>query len=359
MLRRKAIIDQVPVYVPGKPIEEVLKEFGVSEAIKLASNENPLGLSSKVKESLIQHIDSLFLYPDGKAANLRTALAEHLKVEENQLLFGAGLEDIIQMIAAAFLEGGTNSVMSGLTFPNYKINTLIESAEVREVPSIEGKHDLESMLQMIDASTRIVWVCNPNNPTGTYIPHDLLVSFIAQVPSDILVVLDEAYFEFAAAEDFPDSLALMKQYHNLIVLRTFSKAYGLAGLRIGYAIAAPEILNIIERVRKPFNTSILAQIAAIEALKDQEFMENSIALNREELEHSYKQLERMNIKYYPSQTNFIYMDIGIPSKEVYERLLPHGIIIRPMAGTAIRVSMGLREQNNRFFAELENLLNLG
>ncbi len=356
MLRRKEIIDQVPIYVPGKPIEEVFKEYGVSEAIKLASNENPLGLPNKVKDALIKNIDQLYYYPDGKAASLRSTLATFLNIEENQLLFGAGLEDIIQMISAAFLESGTNAVMSGTTFPNYKINALIESAEVREIPAIAGEHDLLTMSKMVDNTTRIVWVCNPNNPTGTYISHDKLVTFIEQVPKEVLIVLDEAYYEFASASDFPDSLLLMNEYTNLIVLRTFSKAYGLAGLRIGYAIAAPDIISIIERVRKPFNTSVLAQIAAIAALDDQEFMRNSIALNRAELEYSYQELDRLRIPYYRSQTNFIYMDVGVQGKNIYEELLKFGVIIRPMVGNYIRVSMGLHEQNVRFFDALEKAL---
>lgn len=356
MLRRKEIIDQVPIYVPGKPIEEVLKEYGLSEAIKLASNENPLGMPKKVKEALIQHVDLLYYYPDGKAAELRTALSKYHKIEENQLLFGAGLEDIIQMISAAFLESGTNAVMSGTTFPNYRINALIESADVREIPAIDGEHDLTSMNKAVDDRTRIVWVCNPNNPTGTYIPQESLVTFIEKVPRDVLIVLDEAYFEFATAKDFPNSLALLDKYPNLIVLRTFSKAYGLAGLRIGYAIADPQIIGIIERVRKPFNTSVLAQIAAVAAIEDQEFMRNSIALNTGELEYSYEQLTRLGIPYYHSQTNFIYMDVGIPSRILYEELLKYGVIIRPMAGNCIRVSMGLHEQNVRFIEVLEKVL---
>lgn len=356
MLRRKEIIDQVPIYVPGKPIEEVLKEYGVSEAIKLASNENPLGLPVKVKEALVQHIDLLYYYPDGKAAALRTTLATFLNVKENQLLFGAGLEDIIQMISAAFLESGTNAVMSGTTFPNYKINALIESAEVREIPANAGEHDLLSMSKVIDDNTRIVWVCNPNNPTGTYISQDRLVAFIEQVPQDVLIVLDEAYYEFATADDFPNSLSLMEKFPNLIILRTFSKAYGLAGLRIGYAITTPSIISMIERVRKPFNTSVLAQIAAKAALEDQQFMHNSISLNTAELEYSYRQLERLGIHYYRSQTNFIYMDVGIPSNIVYEELLKYGVIIRPMAGNCIRVSMGLHEHNVRFFEVFEKVV---
>lgn len=356
MLRRKEIIDQVPIYIPGKPIEEVLKEYGVSEAIKLASNENPLGLPKKVKEALIENIDTLYYYPDGKAAKLRTSLSSFLKVDENDLLFGAGLEDIIHMISAAYLEQGTNAVMSGTTFPNYKITALIESAEVREVPAIEGSHDLEAMIKQVDDSTRIVWVCNPNNPTGKYIPHEQLEAFIERIPNDVLIVLDEAYYEFAMATDFPDSMSLMRRFRNIIILRTFSKAYGLAGLRIGYAIADSSIISTIERVRKPFNTSVLSQIAACAALEDQEFVRSTLLLNREELEYSYQQLDKLGINYYPSQTNFIFMDVGVSGTKVYEALLPYGVIIRPMAGNAIRVSMGTHEQNERFFEALQKIL---
>lgn len=357
MLKLKGSIEHVPVYVPGKPIEEVLKEYGVKTAIKLASNENPLGFSPKVKEAIDQHISQLFYYPDGKAGNLRTALSSFLGVKEEQLLFGAGGEDLIQMVSAAFLEKGSNTVMSGTTFPNYKINALIECAEVREVPSADGHHDLESMSRSVDDRTRIVWVCNPNNPTGTYVGENDLVSFIERIPSHVLIVLDEAYYEYATAPDYPNSIALLKKFPNLLIIRTFSKAYGLAGLRIGYAIADEAIVAQVNKVRKPFNTSSLAQVAAIAALKDQDFVRRTIELNAAELAYFYQQLDRLGLSYYRSYTNFIYMDAGMTSREMYERLLSHGVIIRPFHGNYIRVSMGLHEQNEIFFTALQKVLN--
>lgn len=356
MIRRKPHLDPVPAYQPGKPIAEVLKEYGIESAIKLASNENPYGFSSKVKEAIEQSIQNLYFYPDGQAAELRSKLASFLGVGEDQLLFGAGLDEVIQMISRAIFEPGTNAVMGHPSFPMYKINALIEGAEAREIPVKDGVLDLKGMIEAIDHNTRIVWVCNPNNPTGTYLSESDLLTFLDQVPQEVLIVFDEAYYEYVTASDFPESISLLSHYPNLIILRTFSKAYGLAGLRIGYSIASPELTAIINKVRKPFNTSYLAQVAAATALLDQDFVTRSVHANREELSYAYQELKRLGLKYYPSQTNFIYIEVPMQGAQLYERMLPHGVIIRPMAGNYIRVTMGTREQNQQFFTVLERIL---
>lgn len=356
MIKIKSSINQVPMYIPGRSAEDLKHKYAIKTAIKLASNENPYGISDRVKVVLKEHTDHIYFYPDGTANQLRAALAMNFNIPEEQFLIGAGLEEIIQMISATVLEKGTNVIMSGTTFPIYKKYALIECAEIREIPAIKGKHDLENMIHAIDDDTRLIWVCNPNNPTGTYINEQQLIDFLDTIPNDILVVLDEAYYEYVTAADYPRSLALLNLYSNLIILRTFSKAYGLAGLRIGYAIALPEVIATVNKVRKTFNTSSLAQIAAIAALQDQEFVKQTVKQNAVELAYAYEQLDHIGISYYRSQANFVYMDTGVPSNRIADALLTYGMIIRPMEGNCIRVSIGTHEQNRRFFEVLKNVL---
>lgn len=356
MIKVNAGIESVPVYVAGKSIEEMQEQYGITEMIKLASNENPYGYSEQVKHALATYVNDIYYYPHSSADRLRAALAAHYGLAEDQVLVGAGLEEVIQMISATVLEPGTNAVMSATTFPIYKRQALIMGAEVIEVPSQAGHHDLAGMRAAITANTRVVWVCNPNNPTGTYITEQDLRAFLDAIPRDILVVLDEAYYEYATASDYPQSLTFLAQYPNAIVLRTFSKAYGLAGLRIGYAIAHATVIAKINTVRPTFNTSSLAQMAAIAALSDQPFVRHAVQMNTAELERFYTRLDQLHIPYTRSQTNFIYMDVGYAGALVAEAFLPHGVIIRPMAGNHIRVSIGTPVQNDRFFAVLKDVL---
>lgn len=356
MMREKESLRHVPIYKPGKPIEEVMREYGLTAVVKLASNENAWGASPKVMEAIRKASEEIHYYPDGRAHRLRERLSHHLGVKGEQLLFGAGLDEVIQMIATTFLEKGTNTVMGSPSFPMYAISTMIAEGEVREVPNRMGRLDPEGMLRAIDEKTRILWFCNPNNPTGTYVGEQEIIALLRQVPSHVLVVMDEAYYEYVSAEDFPDTLRLMNDHENLILLRTFSKAYGLAGLRVGYAVAREEIISAIEHVRKPFNLSLPAQEAAIAALDDQVYMRQSVEKTRREIPFFYQELDRLHLHYYPTQTNFVYVELPIKGEELFEKLLPLGLIIRPMGGNAVRITVGTHEQNEKLFEALRKVL---
>jgi histidinol-phosphate aminotransferase len=350
-------------YQPGKPIEDVKKEYGLEKITKLASNENPFGCSPHVKEAIQKSIEKLAVYPDGYASDLREALASHLKVQPTQLIFGNGSDEVLQIICRALLGPETNTVMATPTFPQYKHNATIEGAEIREVSLKNGEHDLESMLSKIDENTKVVWICSPNNPTGNYIPKDQLMAFINKVPKTTLIVVDEAYYEYVVADDFLDVLSVIEQYPNIMVLRTFSKIYGLASLRIGYGIGNAEFIKKIEPVREPFNTSRFAQVAAIAAIQDQDFVNQCKNNNREGLQQFEEFCERNQLSYYPSQGNFILIDFkDLQGNEVFQYLLERGFIVR--AGnalgfpTCIRVTIGLKEDNEAIISLLAEMLKL-
>ncbi|MFC3882713.1 histidinol-phosphate transaminase [Bacillus songklensis] len=347
-------------YKPGKPIEEVKKEYGLREVIKLASNENPYGCSPNVKAAIEAELENMALYPDGYAAVLREKLAKHLQVNEKQLIFGNGSDEVIQVICRALLSPDTNTVMATPTFSQYRHNAIIEGAEIREVPLIDGDHDLQGMLGAIDENTRVVWVCTPNNPTGTYVNEDTLISFLDKVPTSVLVVLDEAYYEYVSAPDFPESVPLLEKYPNLMILRTFSKAYGLASLRVGYGIANEEFLQQIEPAREPFNTNRIAQAAAYAALGDQEFIKSCKQLNNEGLQQFYEFCQQHQLSYYPSETNFILIDFNRPGDEVFQYLLERGVIVRSGNAlgfpTSVRITVGSKQQNEKIISLLEQYI---
>lgn len=347
-------------YKPGKPIEEVKKQFNLTEVTKLASNENPFGCSFAAKEAIVQALDNIALYPDGYAANIRKDVATHLQVDEEQLIFGNGSDEVIQILCRALLTQGTNTVCAVPSFPQYKHNAVIEGADVREVESINGHHDLDGMLSQIDENTRIVWVCNPNNPSGAYVNAEKFKQFLTKVPRDVLVVSDEAYFEYVIAADYPRTLPLLKEYSNLMILRTFSKAYGLASLRIGYGVGQKDFIQAIEPAREPFNTTMLAQVAAVAALKDQNFIEQCKQKNRAGLEQFYQFCDQRNIQYYPSEGNFILINMQKPGNEVFNYLLERGFIVRSGEAlgfpTWIRITIGSLEQNEAIISQLTNYL---
>ncbi|SFA46230.1 histidinol-phosphate aminotransferase [Parageobacillus thermantarcticus] len=356
----KAQLRGLPPYQPGKSVEEVKRQYGLTDIIKLASNENPYGCSPAAKEAIMKQLDRLAIYPDGYARLLREKVAAHLGVKETQLIFGNGSDEVVQIICRAFLSPNTNTVMAAPTFPQYRHNAVIEGAEVREIPLVDGRHDLEAMLNAIDEQTRVVWICNPNNPTGTYVNERELTSFLERVPRHVLVVLDEAYYEYATADDYPQTVPLLRQYENLMILRTFSKAYGLAALRVGYGIASETIVRDIEPAREPFNTSSIAQAAAVAALDDQAFIRDCVEKNKQGLQTFYRFCEENGLRYYPSQTNFVLIDFGIEGNEVFQYLLERGIIVRSGNAlgfpTAVRITVGTREQNERVIAALTQML---
>ncbi|MBD8034671.1 histidinol-phosphate transaminase [Solibacillus merdavium] len=347
-------------YQPGKPIEEVKKLFGLDEVIKLASNENPFGSSPKVRQFLQAQQSNHAIYPDGYAQSLRTSLANFYSVEEKELILGNGSDDLIAIITRALLYPGVNTVMADLSFSQYWHNADIEGAEVRKVPLKEGVHDLDAMLAAIDDKTSVVWVCNPNNPTGTIVTDEALSAFLTKVPKDVFVVLDEAYIEYVNDKTYKDTLHYFREYPNLILLRTFSKAYGLASFRVGYGIAQAEVIAKLDPVRAPFNNTVLSQQVAQIALQDQEF----IASCREANEIGKKQYvafcERHGLNYFPSQTNFIMFEVKADSNVVFEEMMKRGFIIRSGAALGlegyIRVTIGTEAQNAKFLQLLEDVL---
>lgn len=349
-------------YQPGKPIEEVKRQYGLEKIVKLASNENPFGYAKGVKEAIIKCIDEVNLYPDGSAKNLRESISKHLEVSENQLIFGNGSDEVIQTICRALLTPETNTVMASHTFGQYKHNAIIEGASVREVELINGFHDLKGMLEEIDENTRVVWVCNPNNPTGTYIEKEALFSFVKKVPSTTLIVIDEAYYEYVQADDYLETIPLLEQFPNLIILRTFSKIYGLASLRIGYGVGNAEFIKKLEPVREPFNTSRFAQAAAIASISDQEFVSSCNKKNREELQKFEDFCQRYNLAFYPSQCNFILIDFEpLEGNYVFQYLLERGYIVRSGNAlgfpTCVRITVGQPEDNAGIIELLSEMLN--
>ncbi len=358
-MQPKPNIVHLPVYQPGKPVEDVKRELGLTEVIKLASNENPFGCSPKAKEAIARELENMSIYPDGAAVELTNALAKHHGVNPDQVIFGAGSDEIILMICRAFLQPGDETVMADQTFPQYKHNVTIENAKSIEVPLKEGTHDLYSMLEQVNEKTKIVWICNPNNPTGTINTADEVEWFLSKVPSHVLVVLDEAYCEYLADPSFPDGIKLLQKYPNVVVLRTFSKIYGLASLRIGYGIGQPDVIRSINQVREPFNTSRMGQAAALAALQDVEFISFCREENKKGLAYFRQAFEDLGLKAFPAYGNFIMVDVQRPGQEVFEALLRKGVIIR--AGhkqypTSVRITVGNAEQNAKVVAALTAVL---
>jgi len=356
----KQRIRNAPVYQPGKPIEEVKRELGLTDVVKLASNENPFGCSPKAIEAIQGQLGVLAVYPDGGAVQLRQDLAAFLHVEQEQLIFGNGSDEILQMIARAYLHEGVNTVMATPTFSQYRSNAIIEGAQLREIPLKNGVHDLTAMAAAIDEKTRVVWVCNPNNPSGTICTEEELLSFLKQVPEHVLVVLDEAYYEYVVSPFYPQTVSMLSAYPNVIILRTFSKIYGLAALRIGYGIASKEVISHLSHVREPFNTSTLAQAAARAAISDQGFVQECRARNRLGLKQLTDQFDVWGLEYYPSETNFILVNLLRDSDEFFQQLLKQGIIVR--SGRALgfpgwmRITVGSKEQNERVLSALGMIL---
>ncbi|AQQ53624.1 histidinol-phosphate transaminase [Planococcus lenghuensis] len=346
-------------YQPGRSVEEVKKQYGLEEIIKLASNENPFGCSARVADFLKDYALNPAVYPDGYASKLRSAVAAFTGTPETRLLFGSGSDEIIVMITRALLGPDTNTVMASPTFSQYRHNAIIEGAELREVPLTEGKHDLEKMQEAIDDRTAVVWICSPNNPTGVLLSTTEIRTFLKQVSQEVLVVLDEAYFEYITDGAYTDSVALLDEFPNLLILRTFSKAYGLAGFRIGYAIAQEAIIARLDPLRPPFNVTSISQGAAIAALSDQEFIEKCRKINSTGLAKYETFAKKHQLHYYPSQANFILLEVKKDADSVFEELMKRGFIIRSgnALGTPgyIRITVGTEEENDKLLAALEEV----
>lgn len=338
----KKQIEQLSAYEPGLSPRALKENYGIQgELHKLASNENLYGPSPKVKEAIQAHLDELQYYPETGSPLIKEAISKHLNIDPARILFGAGLDEVILMISRAVLTPGDKIVTSEMTFGQYYHNAIVESANVVQVPLQNGEFDLDGILSEIDNDTKLVWLCNPNNPTGRYFTHDALRNFLERVPSHIPVIVDEAYVEFATAKDFPDTLALQQEFENAFLLRTFSKAYGLAGMRIGYVIAAKEAIEKYNIIRPPFNVGRLSEYAALAALEDQEYLASIRERNAEEREKFFELSQSDH--FYPSQTNFVFVKTDKPH-ELYEALLNVGCITREFPN-GVRITIGFPEQN--------------
>lgn len=344
-------------YVPGKPMTELARELGlaIDDIIKLASNENPLGMSPKARAAVERAMSGIERYPD--QFELIAAIGERLGVARNQIVLGNGSNDVLDLAARVFLAPGRSAVFAEHAFAVYPLATLATGAECIVVPARHFGHDLPAMQAAIRADTRVVWIANPNNPTGTFLPYPELRNFLAQVPGDVAVVLDEAYNEYLPPAERVDTVAWLKDFPNLILTRTFSKIYGLAGLRVGFAVAAPEIADLMNRIRQPFNVNNLAIVAAKAALDDHLFVAESYALNRRGMEQIVAGLKRLGLEHIPSHGNFVTFAVQ-DAAAVNRKLLAQGVIVRPLGGYGmphhLRVTIGLESENARFLAALEN-----
>jgi histidinol-phosphate aminotransferase len=343
-------------YLPGKPITELAREMGipVDKIVKLASNENPLGMSPKAKAALEKAAGSLERYPDD--FDLKKALADHTGLGVERIVLGNGSNDVLDLIARVLLAPGRSAVFSQHAFAVYPLATLSTGAELIVVPAKDFGHDLDAMRAAIRPDTRIVWVANPNNPTGTFLPYPQLKAFLQAVPKDVVVVLDEAYNEYLPLADRADTVAWLAEFPNLVITRTFSKIYGLAGLRIGYALAAAEIADLMNRVRQPFNCNNLALAAAVAALDDHEFVAKSFELNRNGIAQILAGLKRHGLTHIPAHGNFVTFKVA-DAAGVNQRLLKQGVIVRPIGGYGmpdwLRVTIGTEPENARFLEALE------
>ncbi len=343
-------------YVPGKPIDELERELGITGSIKLASNENPLGPSPKAIAAIKRTLEGLNRYPDGSGFHLCQALAKKYGVEPGRIILGNGSNELIELLVRTFVQAGDEVISAAPSFVVYPMITQAAGGANVVVPCRDYRHDLDAMAERITQHTKIVFIANPNNPTGTMNTKDEMERFMSRVPDHVIVAVDEAYCEYVTHAEYPDSLDILKEGGNVVVLRTFSKIYGLAGLRIGYAITTTEIAELLNKVRQPFNTNALAQIGAVAALADRKHVEKSIANNNEGRQFLHQSFGRLGISYIPTETNFIFFETALDGRELYTALLKQGVIIRPMGGKKLRVTIGLPEENKRFVDELEKIV---
>ncbi|MGO3027536.1 histidinol-phosphate transaminase [Pseudomonas helleri] len=358
-------VQQLSPYVPGKPVDELARELDIDPAtiVKLASNENPLGASPKALAAIREELAELTRYPDGNGFALKTLLAEQAGVQLNQVTLGNGSNDILELVARAYLAPGLNAVFSEHAFAVYPIVTQAIGATAHVVPAKDWGHDLPAMLGAIDENTRVVFLANPNNPTGTWFSAEALNEFLQDVPECVLVVLDEAYIEYAEGSELPDGVEFLSAYLNLLVSRTFSKAYGLAALRVGYGLSSAVVADVLNRVRQPFNVNSLALAAACAALQDADYLGESRRLNEAGMEQLQDGFRELDLQWIPSKGNFIAVDLGQVAAPVYQGLLREGVIVRPVANYGmpnhLRITIGLPAENTRLLEALAKVLARG
>lgn len=357
-----AYIRAIAPYQGGKPISELAREMGLQEheVVKLASNENPLGISPKAEMAIQDALLNVARYPDGNSFSLRDAVAKKFDLAPNQIVFGNGSNDILELAARAFLVAGDEAIYSQHAFAVYPLVTQAVGAKGVVVPAVDYGHDLNGMIAAITPKTKIIFVANPNNPTGTLLAKDAVFAFLKQVPKTVIVVLDEAYDEYLSNADKSVSISWVKQFENLIISRTFSKAYGLAGLRVGFGVSSVDVADIMNRVRQPFNVNSIAQAAAVASLDDEDFVDRSRALNNAGMMQMTQGLQQLGLSYIPSFGNFLSFKV-IDATGVYQKLLRDGVIVRPVANYEmpdyLRVSIGLFSENAKFLSVLKTILN--
>jgi histidinol-phosphate aminotransferase len=354
-------IQAIAPYQGGKPISELAREMGLNEAdiVKLASNENPLGMSPKAQMAVEDAVGDIARYPDGNSFALRDVVAKKFNVAHNQIVFGNGSNDILELSARAFLYAGCEAIYSQHAFAVYPLVTQAVGATGVVIPAKNYGHDLDGMLKAITPKTRLIFIANPNNPTGTLLAKNSLKTFLQQVPADVLVVLDEAYDEYLNATDQSEAISWLAEFDNLIVSRTLSKAYGLAGLRVGFGLMHADVADMLNRVRQPFNVNSLAQVAAVASLNDDDFVARSYAANQAGMAQLTQGLQKLGLEYIPSFANFVSFKVS-NAAQVNQQLLQNGVIVRPIANYEmpdyLRVSVGLFSENARFLAVLEDIL---
>lgn len=345
-------------YVPGKPIEELQRQYGIKDVVKLASNESPIGLSQAAVAAIALATRDLSRYPDGNGFALKYALAEKHQIDAKQITLGNGSNDVLELIARCFASPTDEVIFSQYAFAIYPLVAQAIGASLVEVPAKGYGHDLRAMQHAITAKTKLIFIANPNNPTGTYIPAIEAYAFLQAVPDNVIVVLDEAYVEYGDEEI--KSIAWLSEFPNLVICRTFSKAYGLAGLRVGFAMSSPDIAELLNRLRQPFNVSHLAMSAAIAVLGDEDYLQRARQVNQQGMQQYIDGFNALELSYIPSKANFICVDVAADAAGIYEKLLRQGVIVRPIAGyglpTHLRISIGLEHENKRCLEALANSL---
>ncbi len=354
-------VQKLVPYVAGKPMEELERELGITNIIKLASNENPLGPSPKVLQAIQDCLPNLSRYPDGSGFRLKNVLSEKLGIRSSQITLGNGSNELLELVARTFLTPEHEVVFSQHAFAVYPLVTQAVGATAKIVKALNYGHNLDAMLAAVNEKTRLVFIANPNNPTGTLLETEQLKTFLAALPEHVICVLDEAYYEYVATEKRADSIAWLKQFPNLMVTRTFSKAYGLAGLRVGYSVSSMEIADLLNRVRQPFNNNMLALVAAEVAVQDENYLKESVLVNQTGMQQLTDGLASLHLSWLPSSANFISIDMKQPAVLLYEKLLREGVIVRPVANydmtNFLRVSIGTENENGIFLQVLERVLN--
>lgn len=357
-LARSGIANIEP-YEPGKPIEEVQRELGLRRVYKLASNENPLGPSPKAIAALKRALRNINRYPDGNCYYLKKKLAKKLKVDPKNLIFGNGSDELISIAVLTFLNEDEEAIVAEPTFLEYRLIVEAFGRRVKTIPNLNLRYDLDGMKRAITDKTKIIFIANPDNPTGTYITDKQLDRFLDGLPDNVIVVMDEAYNEFVDVKDFPKTMRYLDD-RNILIFRTFAKAYGLAGLRLGYCVGRAEFIDCMNRVRQPFNVNALAQVAALAAVDDVEYLKKTRATILKGKKYLYKNLDKMGLSYVPSATNFILVDVGGDGRKLFERMLRYGVIVRDMKAykldNYIRVTVGTEAENKKFIKVLEKVL---